>query len=327
MQDILASNNTIHATSAGDTVWVSKGCATPRRFGKPIDQFWSSRFCADVPEFRIIALPHNSALIRDAYAHAEASGARVLLAGPQLIRTRVERENPTAVLTRSIGLTHALFQLPPSVGGWHEMQRVEHPIYAAAAAYGGNESPDRAVEALAGQELTKRLQFIQPCDNAAIAQIVAAIRDPRWFASSQSPSKMRHLYNYMGFHPIKGDSHSNERRELVHSAWRTEAKVPSGVSRHPRGFLWRFYYKLAASGSKVQAELRTSLLLLRYLRSTWLDVLAQGLPHISEPLFVPEHFFEAAFTEKSVKDPYSVEIATAYKRYLADPVSAPAEGD
>jgi len=210
-----------------------------------------------------------------------------------------------------MALTNALFSVSPSSGGWHELLAQEQTIYTAASQLANNDEPAAVIATLAGHPLWLRLKFISPCSDAALAQIIAMLRDPRWYINPQHPSKMRRLYNYMGFNPMHGDITAAERKELAIAVWRTDAKVPAGISKHPRGFLWRHYYKLASSGSQVKAELATTGLFLRFLRSVWLDVIAEDNPHIAEPLFVPDYFFDWSFP----KDTFSAEIAESYKRY------------
>ena len=89
------------------------------------------------------------------------------------------------------------------------------------------------------------------------------------------------------------------------------------MTRLPRGFLWRHYYKLYAEGEAATAEVRTSRLLLRFLRNVWLGVAAEAAGRRGDDLFVPEYFFDDALALRGERDPFAADVARSYTDFVA----------
>lgn len=309
------SAGVLHATVSDGVVWFTRDSERPRSTSRPIADFAASNYCRKIRELRVLATAANSSLIASALPIAQARGFRVLLASPLLVPTRTSRNNPRIVLAKSLELSNPGFCPPASVGGWHTTTPDERLVYLAAARLCAGAPSSELASILEPHPLWERLTFVSPCDPEALARVAACIRDPRWFVNAASPDSARRLYNFMGFNDKCGESGALDRRALVSAVWNPPDRVAPGVSKQPRGFLWRHYFKLSAAGAPA-VEHRTSKLFLRFLRNVWLGVIAEAGATRGDSLFVPEYFFDWALEGPEGKDPFAAIVAKAYADHI-----------
>lgn len=317
----LVTEGVLHATVVSGAVWFSRAPEAPRRYSRAVAAFCASPYCRTIRELRIVALAANAELIASALPAARAAGYSVLLTSPTTLPTRASRNDPRKTLMRSAETTAAERRLPPSTGGWHVMTDDERWIYAALSRLTAGADASEAIELLSNHPLWRRLQFLSPRHDESMATLVAQIRDPRWFVNPAAPDKTRRLYNFMGFNARCTEDAGRQRRRLAKTAWQGCGTPAAGTARDPRGVLWRHYLKLRVEISAEDAERRTSLLFLRFLRGAWLGVIADAAGTRGDGLFVPSYFFDDALAADGVKDGFADDVARAYVDFLA--ASAP----
>lgn len=318
LHDICARSEVIHATATSDRIYFIRGGKAIRHFRLPAEDWLASSFCRDIPEIRIIALPGNAALI----AAAAEAGRRILLASPLMLRTRRSRNSHEQVLNCAMVLSAVRPGISKHRGGWHLMQPDERCIYRAAAALAAGEDDAVLISLLANHAVWQRIRFMFPCDEGRLARLLATLRDPRWYVDISRPSNLSKLYSFMGLQRDINETRGPNNRDMAIGVWRTGIAVPAGITRHPRGFIWRYFCKY--DGSQVMRERKTTRLMLRFIRTVWLDYIAaaDGYAGISEPLFIPEYWFDDSLSIRQdnaiKKDPMAHEIACAYKEHLSN---------
>ena len=317
VHDIFVGPAIVHATATADGIYYTRGGKAVRHFKQPAEDWLASTFCKDIREIRIFAMPENSALI----AAAAGASFRVLLASPLMLDTRRARHNPNRILNRAMDLTSLQIRISGHRGGWHYMQTDEDMFYRAAAALAAGASDATIVALLERHPIWQRITFMSPCDEVLLAKLLATLRDPRWYVDVTRPGSLAKLYTFMGLAMDLRLTQGPTNRDMAISTWRTSEATPQGVTRHPRGFLWRHFCK--SDDGQLKRERKTTRLMLRFIRSIWLDYIAavDGYAGIVEPLFIPEYWMDDALKQQRgntvVKDPMAAEIAWAYREYVA----------
>lgn len=321
MSEIHDGANCVHATATAGGIRFTRGGQAVRKFDGSVDRWLEGRYLEGVDTLHVVALPVNSALIAAAARIVEARGVAIHLRSPLLLPFRKQREDAGVVLAASRQSMEPQERIAPSAGGWHRMMPSEGAVYRAAAMLAAGDDAKAMIRELEGHPLWLRLKFINPRNEETLARVVAALRDPRWYVDLQKPTSQAKLYAYMGLSfDLAEDDDSVLRRDDAVSAWRIADKAPSGTSQHPRGFLWRHFYKSEAAA--MRRERSTTKLFLRFLRSVWTDLLAAEAGRRGEPLFVSQYFFDEALEMKLQgelrKDPMANEIAWAYDHFLIE---------
>ncbi len=246
---------------------------------------------------RVLAIEENAALICALYARREDAIAVELGRPARFAWHNILQVGPREVLFN----VRQFDNDPPSRGGWHRMTDDDLPSYQLAAHFhAGGSYNATAAAALAAHPVFPAASFIGHLDMGKLAELVAAVIDPRWFVTTDSPGRFGRLKCYLGLMPGRGPSPSRRnRRRLVLDTWKTTDTVPSCVNM-PGWFLWRRW--AVTAGNSVKADMRTSRVFVSYLRETWLHAMAPTT--VSDGLFAPDYFFGDA----AVADAWRVHV-------------------
>ena len=154
------------------------------------------------------------------------------------------------------------------------------------------------------------IAFLDYVDTLHLVQLVAAIRDPRWFLSREDPTSYRKLSVYLGLTPHNMASamcmeHGSQQVRRCYSALRTWQKgneQPIGALRESQ-FLWNVWRRY---DNPVLANLRATQKFIDYLVRIWHKRLfPDGHPHAAL-LFDPSVYFT-----KDVSEAYKSHLMTA----------------
>lgn len=288
-------------------VWYSDGVSQPQNSGQTAEGFLRvSAVNSLSTQVRLLGVPQNADLIVEFFKRRQRKEiADIQIAGPNGCVAVLN--DPTSTLLRMRGLT-----VSPSCGGWHSMTATEFATYSLLAQLQKNQfafdMPTKAYFTL--NPLHKLLRFIPAINEAACANLLATIIDPRWYVDARMPDRSSKIELFLGLTPKvqKRVSDSSiivtKKREIrcavVLNCWKT--KDPDEVDMtDPREFLWRIW---KTAGSNSNGDLRASQAFIRFLRLNWLDLL-DTRPGKKDSIFAPSRFF---------KTPAEVKAFVAYMK-------------
>lgn len=285
----------VYATTAEGVVWFAVGQARPRSSGKAPFEFLEGSYCRDADEVRVLAMPQNSPLIRDAFAHSLGTPCKVYLAGPSMVPAGATAADPSEVVIAARATAgrrgpvpaEAVGGRPSSLGGWHLMRALEWQAYILAAAVVEGDVIGDFDEEFADHPVLRRIAFAAPLDRTAALRVVAEIRDPRWFVDPDKPESPARLASYFGLGGAR--ARNVGRRLLVDDAWGRDAAVAGeGDPDDPRAFAVAHYRSRRDEYGEDAAAARTSRFFLEFIRRAWLEALH---PHVGDGLMAPDLFF------------------------------------
>lgn len=191
-----------------------------------------------------------------------------------------------------------------SRGGWRLMTEIDLPAYEICAHHmaGGAFTDSRALESLNRHPAFRAWSFVEGISHAALAGVLAAILDPRWFVNSWSHDAGSRLRCYFGLtdRRDRGSWPRRARRRLIRECWFALDRQPKDIHA-PGAFLWRIW----ANHRSDNAEWHASRALLDYIRDTWLDAVSPRLLRnckYDQGLFIPEHYFGESATAAAWRD-------------------------
>lgn len=295
-------------TAANGRIWYSRGIAPPQDSEQSLANFLLSPVVSGMGLiFRILGTPANAELISSLYLRKNRGEVRAIeVAGPHFL-TAAERNDPAATLVKMRKIKAAA-----AVGGWHALSFHDYSTYSLMARMLRNRFvfDEMAASYLRIHPAYRALKFIPTLDDAAVAQLLIAVVDPRWFVDSRMPERDSKINLYFGLTPAvqarvsDPDTMIVKSRELrcatVLACWKT--KQSEDVDLHdPANFLYRVWQ---FAGGGTAGDLRGSQAFLRYLCQNWLASIEkrQGA---KDGLFAPDLFFKTP-----------AEIA-AYVEYMA----------
>lgn len=254
-------------------VWYADGMATP----VPSDQERAA-FVRDLSargslHARVLGTADNAKLIVDLYQQccSPRKTGRLEVAAPTVCTSTAERRDPSISLYR---MRQCL--LPPSLGGWHQVNELDYPAYAIAAqlAQDGKFTKHTAM-LLETHPVYHDLMFLPTFDRDAVAQLLAIILDPRWFVDIRNPYRLSRLKTYLGLSPryMQQVTHGgvtcerSRRCAIALQAWKGIGTQPTPAEcEQPGNFLWR---RWRSADSVERGNLRATQAFITYFVRTW----------------------------------------------------------
>jgi hypothetical protein len=194
-------------------------------------------------------------------------------------------------------------QRPCSLGGWHAVSDAELRTYAICYLVNTNASKSALVRAATTHPLWPYLAFISTINPAAVAEWMALVVDPRWYAVDRPERAVSRLCQYLQVTPLTArvalsDTEAHTQSVSVSVSryratvrcwadWDNAPPQPLG----PRDFLWRIFASVAEKKPLDTAAVRATQLFVRYARAAWLEVLA-GNTAGGDGLLVPSEFLK-----------------------------------
>lgn len=297
MNPTLADSISLKAiVDESNKVWYISGNKLPTSSGLPANEFVELPVVRQAARVRTAGTAANLDLLHHLYARKSRGELSSLeICSPLCCASSGDRKDPELMLyqMRSFGVA-------ASLGGWHEFDQRDYPVYALASLlYRSCGVFDDVMRRL----LTLcpgwgSLSFVAGLDAFSCAKLFALILDPRWYIDTvDDPNCGAQLERFLGLMPrIQSDTDEaprdwrHARCQLVLSCWKT--KEP-GVAelKLPQNFLWRAQKRRGGH----MGDLTASKLFVSLLRLNWLSAVANT--HFGR-LFVPKYFFA---TESEVK--------------------------
>lgn len=223
---------------------------------------------------RLLGTVANVPFIAKVYKQYCLSGAggKVELASPRICESASELAHPDVVLCRMRQCIMA-----GSLGGWHRMTDVDYATYAIAADL-RNGFNGQVEQALKLHPIWRYLSFITKIDTSAVAHVLAALLDPRWFVDLENPSRLSRLLVFLGLdektvEAAMAGQVTNERSKRCHwvlRAWNSYGAPDTIEQGQPGNFLWR---RWAHHGGGVRGSLGASRAFVCYLVRAWQQTL------------------------------------------------------
>jgi len=193
-----------------------------------------------------------------------------------------------------------LMNLPTSLGGWHEVDKVDLLSYALASVKQEDFANTNLYKQCWSHPVGVVTSFCgdKTLDSAlAVQAIVRDILDPRWFISTVNPNSHNTLESYLGVTPntikrisVNGTDPDNPKQHLSRvanlcSCWAGSISVKSLYKEPPQiSAFSTIYHKYL---DQAVGALRASQKFVKLIQAVWLQAVT---PH--RELFVPEYFFD-----------------------------------
>lgn len=273
----------------GGELWYSDGVETPRTAVQDRSGFVSDLAEKDSLHVRVLGTQTNAPLIVDLYTKccSPRRPGRLEVASPLVCETDQERNTPAIALYR---MRQCL--LPPSLGGWHQVDELDYPSYAIAAQLAKDGGfTEHTQRLLLTHPVHHDLTFLPTINWEPTAYLLSIILDPRWFLNFNNPYRLSKLKAYLGLSPRymrqveRGEANCERslRCRTVLRAWKGEEPSPADMER-PGNFLWR---RWRSAGGGLRGDLRASQAFLLYLARTWQQQLVSK-HHQQLEMFMPE---------------------------------------
>ncbi len=283
-------------------LWYSDGVENPT-VAPDRSGFVSNLAEKDSLHVRVLGTAENAPLIVDLYQHccSPRRSGKLEVASPLTCESQRERSTPTIALYR---MRQCL--LPPSLGGWHQVDELDYPAYAVAAQLekdGG--FTDHTKRLLLTHPVLHDLTFIPTLDLEATAFLLSMILDPRWFVDFKNPYRLSKLRMYLGLTPrymrqvAAGEVNCDRalRCRTALQAWKGNHPRYAVNTANPANFLWRrFEYAWRQKGltnGRAHGLLRATQAFVTFLARTWQQQLVSKSQQQLE-MFVPESLLRGA---------------------------------
>ena len=258
----------LHRGPAGE-VWAAAGRQAPAAVASDVRGFLQAAAWGDFQVVRLLGCLSNASLIAGLWLHATPP-RQTQVASPQVCQHRAELGRPEIALWRARQCL-----LSPSLGGWHTLTAADAVSYTMATLPDGS---DRRA-CLPQHPAWAAISFLQPCDLAAVAELLAAVLDPRWFLDPNKPERISRAQAFLGQTPgVPKSAATAHRRQLVRQAWYGSGQPDIAA---PGAFLWRRYLKAG--------ELKAGRTFTAYLLRAWQAELVRQQSAVPvDSLFAPD---------------------------------------
>ncbi len=268
----------------GDLIWYQAAGELPVCSRLTQAEFLVSDVYEQADAFRVVALSCNIGLIVEIYQRRLSGEIDSLqVCSPLAVTLAAGRQQPARILGDA-----AEWRQAPSMGGWQELTAAAFQSYLLGHLFRHGNNAGQILDVFVKHPVYAGLSFIPHLAPFPCCELLAAILDPRFYIDTNKPNSTAKLESFLGLSPAVASGKRQHRRDLYELVLATCNGVADADQSFPGNFLCRYWN----SCSKL-ADLRTSQLFVRYLRSIWLDSLYRQAGS-SEPLFVPEHFFDVA---------------------------------
>lgn len=277
----------LHTAPNGD-VWFADGDRVPVNSGVDVDTFIAN-IAAGTHRMliRVLGTNPNARLITRLHQRLHRR-VTIEVASPMLCRRAAIRRNPQAAL-----FNMRKCELPPSLGGWHQLSDRDYPAYALShQIQTDRDFTDHVSAIMKGHPAWYDLRFIDGVNPEWAAWLLTFIIDPRWYVDTEHPDRLNRLYSYLGLTPavmhkvcsktISTGVYARCRAAL--GVWHDSGRPPTSELDKPGNFVWRRYVTV---GDDYRGALRATQLFIAYLRYTWLQAVSPAYE-----LFVPQMFFK-----------------------------------
>lgn len=285
----------LHVAPDG-VVWYAKNISPPQNSGKIVDEFLLSPMISGANvAVRLLGTPRNAEFISTLYLRRHKKEIRTIeVAGPNILNSLDDLSDPKSVLMQMRSA-----EVAPACGGWHTVTVEDYPTYAMLARlYRSHFVFDAAAKAyLQLHPVYKAAMFIPGINQAALAQLLTTIIDPRWYVDKRLPERAAKLELFLGLTPQIQERVSQKSciltrtREFkcmnVLQTWKTQEPETVELTK-PANFLYRI---CKAAGNGPRGDLRAGQAFIRYLRYNWLAVL-ENRTGTKDGLFAPNLFFK-----------------------------------
>jgi hypothetical protein len=255
--------------------------------------------------FRVLGTAANSQLISKMYWYRHRGEIHDLQVAPLPKQPADVQNDPAHILFNCRRIAAA-----PSCGGWESLSPAGLTTYAII-----DELQSARMFSLKCRRLLslhpayKAASFIPTLNEAALAELIRIIVDPRRFVDSRVPDKPSKMSLYLGLTPaaqrrVTKRGYGNGHELFHHAArldrfrdqycatvldcWRSR-DISERDLTDPANFLLRVY---AAAGGGYRGDLRASQVFLRYIAQNWLAGLSQR-PGSCDKIFAPDLFFKS----------------------------------
>jgi hypothetical protein len=270
-RDRLRTDVAVNCDARG-VIWTSDGVGSPQAHGYDVDAFVGAMPKLGIATVRLIGTRANCHLVPALW---RCVPNQATIAGPNPLRGELNTDD-AALLPAWFNM----ISVPPSLGGWR-------PITSLDAASCGLANQ---VYTRGAHPVIERMRFVTGLNVTLLGQVVAAIRDPRWFVDLENPDRMSRLSAYFGLVPRDSSRRRGGWAEKVHACWSGGIATPDA----PGAFLPRMLRRSRADPSV--ATVRVSIAFLSLLRQVWLEEIYAGDPRrpaaCRETMFAPDRFFE-----------------------------------
>jgi len=196
---------------------------------------------------------------------------------------------------------------PASLGGWRKSVASDVVSYQLAD-YARDAKKPVPLDLVHSHPLWSMAQFVPTISAEWFGRFVGNVLDPRWYINRDKPDRHAALYAYLGLRPQTFSECLDGQLTGRHfSCWtvywcwmpQTPEEARLVDMRDPRNFLFRVFGCHVAR-SRAVAAVRSSQILVSYLRDVWIDLLTQGGAH--GPLFSPDQFFVRPEEQQAFRD-------------------------
>jgi hypothetical protein len=285
----------LHTANDGK-VWYAKGISAAKNSDQIADSFLLSPVISGVGlTFRVLGVRQNAELICALYLRRHKGEVRSIeIAGPNILESQYELENPELVLQRMRTAVVA-----PACGGWHSLTLHDYPTYAMLARMlrTNYEYDENTQQYFQMHPVSKALAFIPTLSPSAAAKLLIYIIDPRWYIDRRRPDRIKKLELFLGLTPAIQSKVSNSKKLLtktrefrcsaVLNSWKTKP-IKDVDLKAPANFLYRIHQ---AAGGGMKGDLRASQAFIRYVNDNWLAGLERR-KGVRDGLFAPNLFFK-----------------------------------
>jgi hypothetical protein len=271
-------------------VWYLRGDSMPRNSGYDVTSFLKSKFLEESKNIRVVGISANSELLHCLYEkRLQGEIESLQVCSPLCCESAEDRKDPQLLLFRMRS-----YNLPSSLGGWHEFGIKDYPNYLLAEHFNRQpEATDYVRRVVTAHAAWPALSFIESLDVDVCAKLLALLIDPRWYIDTDTdPNRGSRMEQFLGLNPrtqaslARSELNWRSRRcKLVLDCWKTVSQSKLTISS-PRNFLWRAW---ASKGGGDRGDLIASKLFISFLRLTWTQAMCDG-PQ-ADRLFVPKFFF------------------------------------
>ncbi len=249
---------------------------------------------AEASAIRVLGTRRNAALILE-LRKRYATGPTIMLASPQMFRTKEARHDPESVMA-------ALWQPDTSCrlpGYWHKLSDTDLITYAMWAEYEKTKQITARILALAeSHPAWMAVSFIPEYAAESGARLLMAILDPRWYTHALKPHRFSKVHAHLGLTPrnaralLKDDPPDRhyERAGAAFTAWYNVNSVQvytTGGASTAAHFLWRLFRH---KPSDVRGLIAATKKLVELISYVWLEAVSSSP---GERYFQPESFFHS----------------------------------
>jgi hypothetical protein len=290
MATIVADEKTLKlVVDTQGIVWYIQENGLPTNAKCGVDCFLETSSVLQSADYvRVIGIPNHAGLIHKLYEKKLKQEFAVLQVGtPMCCVSADDRRDPELFLYYMRKLDR-----PPSLGGWHDFDLRDLSSYLLADHHFLSDEPANSLHVRC-HPAWPALSFVDGLNEAAVAKMLAAIVDPRWFIDGNAPDKLDRYEDFLQLNTksIGQAAHQDatwrsNRSKMVLQCWKNLIFKSGQKMINPRHFVFRAW---ADKGGGHKGELEGCKTFARFLWAVWTQAMYIG-PR-SDRLFIPEHFF------------------------------------